>query len=152
MISEENETQQDEALSLKLFIVMNRAVEELRKKAMEDVKRHELNLTEFAVLELLYHKGAQPIQVIGKKVLLASSSITYVIDKLEDKQFITREACSKDRRVINVTLTETGYSLIERIFPEHRQAITEMFDRLSEEEKETAIQLIKKIGLHAETL
>src|SRR5690625_1727137 len=89
----------DEELSLKLFIVINRALEELRKKATEDVKRHGLNLTEFAVLELLYHKGAQPIQVIGKKVLLASSSITYVIDQLEKKGFLKRQACPKDRRV-----------------------------------------------------
>src|SRR5690606_40391428 len=65
-----------------------------------------LNLTEFGVLELLYHKGPQPIQVIGKKVLLASSSITYVIDKLEEKELIVRESCPRDRRVIHVRLTE----------------------------------------------
>lgn len=149
---EQNQDHLNEELSLKLFIVLNRAVEELRKQATEDVKRHKLNLTEFAVLELLYHKGPQPIQVIGKKVLLASSSITYVIDKLEGKSFITRQACPRDRRVINVTLTDEGQGLIKRIFPEHRQAITEMFDSLSIKEKEVAIKLIKKIGIHAETL
>src|SRR5699024_5964448 len=125
----------DEELSLKLFIVINRALEELRKKATEDVKRHGLNLTEFAVLELLFHKGSQPIQVIGKKVLLASSSITYVIDKLEGKNLITRQECPKDRRVIHVTLTDDGESLIKGIFPEHRQAIANMFANLSIEEK-----------------
>lgn len=142
----------NEELSLKLFIVINRALEELRKKATEDVKRHNLNLTEFAVLELLYHKGPQPIQVIGRKVLLASSSITYVIDKLEGKDFITRQACPEDRRVINVTLTDKGFDLIESIFPEHRQAITALFDNLTIEEKETTIQLMKKIGMHVESL
>lgn len=151
-MSERNEEQLHEELSLKLFIVINRALEELRKKATEDVKRHALNLTEFAVLELLYHKGPQPIQVIGKKVLLASSSITYVIDKLEGKNLIAREACPKDRRVINVTLTDEGDALIKQIFPEHRRAITEMFDSLTIEEKETAIKLIKKIGIYAENL
>lgn len=151
-MTERNEQQLHEELSLKLFIVINRALEELRKKATKDVKRHRLNLTEFAVLELLYHKGPQPIQVIGKKVLLASSSITYVIDKLEDKKLIIREACPKDRRVINVTLTEEGHTLIEKIFPSHRGAIAEMFESLSLEEKELAIELIKKIGIHAETL
>ncbi len=83
----------DEELSLKLFIVINRALEAIRKKATNDVKQYGLNLTEFGVLELLYHKGPQPIQVIGKKVLLASSSITYVIDKLEEKELIVRESC-----------------------------------------------------------
>lgn len=151
-MSKENERNKHEELSLKLFIVMNRALEELRKQATEDVKRHGLNLTEFAVLELLYHKGPQPIQVIGKKVLLASSSITYVIDKLEEKQLIERIACPKDRRVINVTLTPSGEALIKQIFPEHRQAISELFDSLSLEEKEVAITLVKKIGIYAENL
>ena len=46
-----------------------------------------MNPTEFAVLELLYHKGNQPLQQIGDKILLASGSITYVVDKLEKKNF-----------------------------------------------------------------
>lgn len=142
----------DEELSLKLFIVINRALEELRKKATEDVKRHGLNLTEFAVLELLYHKGAQPIQVIGKKVLLASSSITYVIDQLEKKGFLKRQACPKDRRVTHATLTEEGEELIARIFPEHRRAIAQMFTPLSTEEKRIAIEWMKEIGFHTENL
>lgn len=151
-MSEQSKEHLHEELSLKLFIVMNRAVEELRKKATEDVKQHELNLSEFAVLELLYHKGPQPIQVIGKKVLLASSSITYVIDKLEKKRLITREACPKDRRVFYVTLTDEGETLIKEIFPGHRRAIAEMFASLSIEQKETAIELVKKVGIHAEEL
>src|SRR5699024_4024166 len=151
-MSERKTEELNEEQSLKLFIVINRALEELRKRATEDVKRHGLNLSEFAVLELLYHKGPQPIQVIGKKVLLASSSITYVIDKLEDKELIKRQACPKDRRVINVALTPDGESLISGIFPEHRRAIAEMFDNLTHEEKETAIELIKKVGIHAENL
>lgn len=151
-MSEQSKEHVHEELSLKLFIVMNRALEQLRKRATEDVKQHGLNLSEFAVLELLYHKGPQPIQIIGKKVLLASSSITYVIDKLEEKQLITREACAKDRRVFHVTLTAEGNALIEGIFPSHREAIAEMFEKLTVEEKEAAIELVKKIGFHAEQL
>lgn len=151
-MSQSNNRQVDEELSLKLFIVMNRALEAIRKQATKDIKKYGLNLTEFAVLELLFHKGAQPIQVIGKKVLLASSSITYVIDKLEEKELIIREACPKDRRVIYVTLTESGEKRLEEIFPQHRRAIAEIFASLTTEEKEIAIQLIKKVGIHAESL
>lgn len=138
----------DEELSLKLFIVINRALEAIRKQATNDVKQYGLNLTEFGVLELLFHKGPQPIQVIGKKVLLASSSITYVIDKLEEKELIVRESCPTDRRVIHVKLTEQGEKLIEEVFPSHRRAIAEMFSSLKVEEKEEAIRLLKKIGMN----
>jgi MarR family 2-MHQ and catechol resistance regulon transcriptional repressor len=73
---------EDQDVSLKLFIVLTRAMQSITKRVEEDIKSYGLNTTEFAVLELLYNKGDQPIQKIGEKVLLASSSITYVVDKL----------------------------------------------------------------------
>src|SRR5699024_8870364 len=87
----------DEGLALKLFVVLNHAQEAVQKQATQDIKRYGLNLSEFAVLELLYNKGEQPIQMIGKKVLLASSSMTYVIDKLAKKEYLARRACLNDR-------------------------------------------------------
>lgn len=51
----------------------------------QDVKNYGLNVTEFAVLELLYSKGPQPIQRIRDRVLIASSSISYIVSQLEDK-------------------------------------------------------------------
>ena len=40
-------------------------------------------MSDFAVLEALLHKGAQPVNVIGKRVFLTSGSITTAIDRLE---------------------------------------------------------------------
>lgn len=77
-----NQSQTD---SLKLFTVMTKALQSVRIKAIADIKKHGFNPTEFAVLELLYSKGEQPVQKIGEKVLIASSSITYVVDKLEKR-------------------------------------------------------------------
>ena len=71
--------------SLKLLVVMLRAAQTVEELLKQDMKTYGINPTEFAVLELLYHKGEQPIQRIGKKILLASSSITYVVDQLEKK-------------------------------------------------------------------
>src|SRR5690625_794079 len=91
------ENYKEEDLSLKLFIVLTRALASVRSRVEENIKEFGLNPTEFAVLELIYHKGDQPIQKIGEKVLIASSSITYVVDKLEKKQLLKRKPCPKDR-------------------------------------------------------
>src|SRR5690625_2985066 len=116
-------TVEENALSLKLFVVLTRALQSIEKHVIADIKNHGLNLSEFAVLELLYNKGDQPIQKIGQKVLLASSSMTYVVDKLEKKQYLKRRACPNDRRVTYATLTEKGKQLMDDIFPEHEKAI-----------------------------
>ncbi len=149
MQKENNEYEED--LSLKLFIVLSRALESVKKEVVKDIKNYHLNLTEFAVLEFLYHKGEQPIQLIGKKVLLASSSITYVVDKLEEKGYLERIACPKDRRVIYGKLTEKGQNLMDDVFPQHKKAIATIFSSLTNDEKEQAIALLKKIGLFAKS-
>lgn len=139
-------------LSLKLFVVLTRALQSIEKQVVRDIRKHRLNLTEFAVLELLFHKGPQPIQKIGQKVLLASSSITYVVDKLEQKKLLVRMASPDDRRVTLAQLTSDGNRLMEAIFPEHSQAINEIMDVLTVEEKQSLIEQLKKLGYHAENM
>lgn len=151
-MTDKAKTLSEEDTALRLFVILNRAQEAVRKATIKDVKKHGLNLSEFAVLELLYNKGEQPIQLIGKKVLLASSSITYVVDKLEKKGYLTREACAKDRRVIYGNITDKGTALMAEIFPKHKEALAHILSGLSHEEKETAIVLLKKLGLFADTL
>ncbi|TYS61217.1 MarR family transcriptional regulator [Sutcliffiella horikoshii] len=136
--------------SLKLFIVLSRAFRALNDKANQSIQSFKLNPTEFAVLELLYHKGEQPLQQIGGKILLASGSITYVVDKLENKGLLARKACPKDRRVTYAQITDEGKQLLNEIFPKHEQHIHTLVDGLTQQEKEQAIQLIKKLGLNAQ--
>lgn len=133
--------------SLKLFIVLSRAYRALNEEVNKVIQQKGLNPTEFAVLELLYHKGDQPLQQIGGKILLASGSITYVVDKLEQKGFLKRIGCPKDRRVTYAQITDEGRALIEEIFPEHSQRIDNLMEVLHPQEKQTAIDLLKKLGL-----
>ncbi|RXI99983.1 MarR family transcriptional regulator [Anaerobacillus alkaliphilus] len=135
--------------SLKLFIVLSRATRAVHDRVEEDIRNYDLNPTEFAVLELLFHKGDQPIQQIGKKVLLSSGSITYVVDKLEKKQLLVRKSCPKDRRVTYAVISDKGRNFMEEIFPKHKQAIDEIFNGLSVDEKSQLIDLLKKLGFHA---
>lgn len=146
-----NETYEEE-LSLKLFIVLTRALQSIKARVEEDIRKSGLNPTEFAVLELIYSKGDQPIQKIGEKVLIASSSITYVVDKLEKKNLLTRIPCPKDRRVTHASITTDGTELMNEIFPPHKKAIKEIFSGLDIEEKEKLIIQLKKLGLHAQNM
>jgi MarR family 2-MHQ and catechol resistance regulon transcriptional repressor len=135
--------------SLKLFIVLSRAYKAINEHVNKAIQATGLNPTEFAVLELLYHKGDQPMQQIGGKILLASGSITYVVDKLEQKGFLRRIACPKDRRVTYAQITEEGKNFIKEIFPAHADQIHELMSSLTGSEKDEAIMLLKKLGLPA---
>ena len=66
------EGKQNEALDL--YIALSRASQWVNAHADRDIRSNGLNRTEFGVLELLYHKGPQPLQQIGEKVLMSWAS------------------------------------------------------------------------------
>ncbi|WP_337103766.1 MarR family winged helix-turn-helix transcriptional regulator [Paenibacillus sp. YIM B09110] len=136
--------------SLDLYIALSRASEWVNAHADRDIRSQGLNRTEFGVLELLYHKGAQPIQQIGTKVLMSSGNITYVVDKLEKKHFVKRNPSPRDRRLILAEITDAGRTFMEEVFPQHTKVIEQAVAGLTEEEKKAAGQLLKKLGKYAQ--
>lgn len=138
--------------SLKLFVVLSKAYRSITNHVETDIRKKGLNPTEFGVLELLFHQGDQPLQKIGDKILLASGSITYVVDKLEKKGYLARIPCEEDRRITFASITDKGRELLDSIFPDHWKQIERITAGLSPEEKEAAIELLKKLGTHAEEI
>ncbi|SEB18239.1 MarR family transcriptional regulator, 2-MHQ and catechol-resistance regulon repressor [Thalassobacillus cyri] len=152
MDEKEQYQQKKEDPSLKLFVVLSKAERSIEDLVKKDIQRYGLNATEFGVLELLYHQGEQPLQKIGEKILLASGSITYVVDKLEKKAYLERIPCPNDRRITYASITPKGEEMLNKIFPDHWKQIKQITNGLSEEEKIQAIELLKKLGKHADQL
>lgn len=132
--------------ALKLYVVLSRACRAASEADRTEIRKYGLSQSEFAVLELLYHKGPQPIQQIAAKVLLTSGSMTYVVSQLEKKGFVKRVVCEKDRRIFHVELTNTGNALISEIFPIHEKFIYNMFHILEDEDTEKLINQLKLLG------
>ncbi|WP_339230953.1 MarR family transcriptional regulator [Oceanobacillus sp. FSL K6-2867] len=146
ILTEETLIAKKQDSSLKLFVVLAKAYRAIMEQAEMDIKSKGLNLTDFAVLELLFHRGKQPLQKIGDKILMTSGSITYIVNKLEKKGYLIREASPDDGRVTYARISNQGRELLSTIFPTHWDNIKMIMNGLSDEEKETAIELLKKLG------
>jgi MarR family transcriptional regulator, 2-MHQ and catechol-resistance regulon repressor len=116
-----------------------------------DMTKNNLNITEFSVLEVLFHKGKQTIQQIGNSILVSSGSMTYVVDKLEQKSLLKRHPCPEDRRVIYVTLTEDGINLMKNIMPKHKEFVDYAFNSLNSNELENLVRLLEKVKERIQT-
>lgn len=137
---------------IKAFTVFIKSSQSVQKLIKQDFLKKEINLNEYAVMELLYHKGDQPIQAIGRRILLGTGSITYVIDKLEDKGFLYRRPCPKDRRKMFACITESGKGYMDTRVVEQEGLINSIFDEWNDDEVEDAINLLKRIDTRAESL
>lgn len=138
--------------NLKAITILLRATNSVSEVLKRDISNYDLNTTEFGVLEYLFHKGRQPINNLCERLLLANSSMTYVIDKLENKGYVTRITDTVDKRSTIIALTKSGEEFIESIFPHHENRINEIFNVLTKEEVESLNSLLKKIGYHSNNL
>ena len=138
--------EQDRAAALKLWIVLNRAQSAIGKHARRHLECAKISPREFAVLELLHAKGPRPLGEIGDGVLLTSGSTTYVIDRLAERGLIERRQCKEDQRITFAALTADGQQLIERILPDHLDAIRKAMGALSCDEKKECTELLKRLG------
>ncbi|HLR92376.1 MAG TPA: MarR family transcriptional regulator [Atopostipes sp.] len=135
--------------ALRVLTILLRASGSVSNMLKKDMRSYGVNPTEFTVLEVLYNLGEQPTQIIGNKVLLASSSITYVIDQLEKKGMVERIQNEEDRRVTLVRLTKQGNDLMEDVFPQHTEIIRQLFEGLSDDELYDLGEYLKTVGYRA---
>jgi MarR family len=81
----ERETDADRVATLQLVIALGRSVQAVERGVRPHLAECGLGLTEFAVLEVLYHKGAMPLGEIRDRILVTGASTTYVVKKLEGR-------------------------------------------------------------------
>lgn len=132
-------------LNLKSIIAISRAAQMLHRQAAKDFKEGGLTMSQFSVLEILYHKGDMKICEIINKTLATSGNMTVVIENLVKLGHIQKCIDAEDRRAMKIHLTVSGKRIIESVFPGHVEAMKEMFLPLSINEKKELIDLLKKL-------
>ena len=132
-----------------LWLVLMKAHRTLERLATRSIELSEVGLSDFAVMEMLLHKGPQPVNEIGRRVELTSGAITTAVDRLESRGLVTREAHPSDRRARIVRLTVTGEAQAGKIFAGHKAAMDLAASGLSKTERATLIALLKKLGTSA---
>lgn len=135
-----------------LWLILMKAYRALAQFDTRSIAASGLGISDFAVLEILLHKGPLPVNTIGRNVMLTSGSITTAVDRLEKKQFVVRQACPNDRRITYVALTPVGRTLIQRVFKTHAGKLETVFEPLSGIERSALAASLKKLGKRAESL
>jgi len=131
---------------LKLYTHLMRATNTITEKLHKHLLNHKLSVSQFGVLEALYHLGPLCQKDIGAKILKTSGNITLVIDNLEKRQLVNRKKDPEDRRKMVISLTKSGLDMIKSIFPYHSKIAQEIFSVLEFKEQQILSQLLKKLG------
>jgi DNA-binding MarR family transcriptional regulator len=77
--------------------------------------------------------------------MVRSSTVTGVLDRLEQKALVTRQRNSPDRRVINIQLTAGGKKMAEVAPPPIQQRVFDGLQRLPNRELDQIILSLSKL-------
>jgi len=135
-------------LALEFGRSMTELKNSLRQHIQAKIKEHNLNIT-FELLEiisLLWRKDGVNQQELADIAIKDKSSMTYLIDNLAKRNFVTRVEDEIDRRNKLIFLTEEGKLLQEKLHP----WVIEMYDKATDEVDaaaiEKAILLVRKMN------
>jgi MarR family 2-MHQ and catechol resistance regulon transcriptional repressor len=110
------------------------------------IAKEGITLTQFNVLEAIYHGGPMCQKELGEKLLKTSGNITMVIDNLEKRELLKRKRRTDDRRYMTVVLSAKGRRFIERILPDYMAGVAEDMQILNTEELEELRRTCRVLG------
>lgn len=109
-------------------------------------KRFDVTTPQFNLLRILrgQHPNPATVNLLIDRMLDKSSNASRIVDKLETKGLVLRKQCSKDRRAVDVVITQQGLDLLSEIDGE-MELWENNFKNLSEEECATLNSLLDKM-------
>jgi len=80
-------------------------------------KTYKLTAQQYNTLRILrgQHPEACSVNVLKERMIDKMSNVSRIIDKLKDKQLVTRKPCKNDRRQVDVKITESGLKMLLEI-------------------------------------
>jgi len=129
-----------------LEFIFRRIYRKIKEELHSLLKEH-VTLNEFMVLKLLSESSMRSSD-LSKILQVSASHITSVTDSLVEKGLIERKRSNKDRRVVDLILTEKGKSLISQLKETKSRFLKDQLDVFTEEERETLYRLFRKFEDH----
>jgi MarR family 2-MHQ and catechol resistance regulon transcriptional repressor len=135
--------------ALDTFVKLMRAANSVSTATNAGLAEADLTVSQFAVLEVLYHAGPLCLTQIAHKILTTGGNLTLVVKNLEKRGLVQRKQSADDRRFFSLHLTTKGRKLIAEIFPKQAAQIARVLGALSAEEQTDLARLCKKLGTAA---
>ena len=124
---------------------------ELQRKIDRDRRQYELDawmslnlgIGQLKTLFFISNRGATTTGKLATALKVTPTNVTGIVDRLLEKKLITRTGDPDDRRVLLLRTTPQGDELVAELRQNRRERMSELFNRLSEEEASIVAQGLK---------
>jgi len=128
-----------------LIAKIHQITDRIFKQMLKEYGIKALNPGQGRILFALWQNDEIPIHELSKKTQLTKSSLTTMLDRLENGGFLKRERDKNDKRIINIKLSEMSKNLQNK-YVEVSKKMTEVFyGPLTEEEIDQFEDYLRRI-------
>ncbi|WP_129687993.1 MarR family winged helix-turn-helix transcriptional regulator [Gottfriedia acidiceleris] len=113
---------------------LHSAIHKMQPRVTESMNSHGVTATQFFVLMYLKKNESCKISEIAEMMGVKPSAVSFMIDRLEHNNFVYREHDKKDRRVVNILLTEEGIKKLNAVIKDRKEIFEGFLFTLSDEE------------------
>ncbi len=111
------------------------------------LSQYDLTTSQYAVLKQLDEDEGQRLTELSERVIKSKSTITRIIDHLEQKGYAERLLDPSDRRAQRVILTRVGAEIKEVLFAAHVISLKDRMSSLTANELKEFASLLQKLRL-----
>jgi len=111
------------------------------------LKPFEISIQQFNVLRILKGQRGKPanLSTIQERMVSKMSNTTRIVDKLIEKDYVSRATCIENRRKVEITITKEGKEFLNKVNVVVEKKELEMTSSLNENELEQINQLLDKL-------
>ena len=129
------------------LINLTYTAKQLSDEFFQSLKTHNITEQQYNVLRILRGFRSEAPLCIGfikERMLDKDSDVSRIVDRLYEKQLISRKENPDDRRLKTIEITKLGLDLLDRLFDCEKKADT-LLNKLSKSEIILFNQLLDKI-------
>ncbi|GGF34461.1 putative HTH-type transcriptional regulator YpoP [Halobacillus andaensis] len=128
------------ALITELEGTMRHFIKEFRRQLNEQLGEG-FTSSEFAFLRAIHENSEQNVSCLASTLNVSNSHATSIMDRLEEKELITRTRSKQDRRVVVFQLTTRGEHIFEELHEKRTVYMQERFKKLSKKDLQELIRI-----------
>jgi DNA-binding MarR family transcriptional regulator len=105
-----------------------------------------LTVPQLLILHAIARAGHLPVSAIAREVSLSHGTVTSVLDRLEKRGHVARQRDNRDRRVVSVTLTPTGRTILGKAPGLLQENFVARYSRLPDWEQKMLAAAVQRIA------
>ncbi|HJE20297.1 MarR family winged helix-turn-helix transcriptional regulator [Aliicoccus persicus] len=137
-----------ESIERSMRIISNR----VRLYGREVLKEYNLSTLQFIALQIANDKEGITIGDLSKRLGLAHSTTTDIVDKLERSGFVRREKYEKDKRIVLVLVLERADDVIGQVIEKRIEYMKEVTEHLTNDESKQLKEILNSVKVKMDEL